>query len=84
MNDSQKLNGESVVLFNQVIKVPTNVADQLEIEHGAPVHLLIFTSRIDDVHIIIDYDNLSTEFFDELLNEKTSQSLYDYNEKDTS
>lgn len=82
VKDSQNINGDTVVHSNKLIKAPADVAEQLEIQKGDPVYQLIRTRRIDDEHIILDYDYIIPDFFKELPDDKMSQSLYDYIEKD--
>lgn len=79
---SQDINGKTIVHSNQLIKAPRFIADQLEINVGDPVHQLIRTRQIEDEDIILDYDYLLPEFFENLPTDKMSQSLYDYIEKD--
>lgn len=79
---SQNLDGKTIVHSNQLIKASRDIAEQLEINVGDPVHELIRTRQTEGEDVILDYDYLLPKFFEELPTEKMSKSLYDYIEKD--
>lgn len=82
VQESHQLNSDTKVIANELIPAPKDIAQQLEIEVGAPVHQLIRVREVDGEAIILDYDYLNAEYVKELPTERMTQSLYDYIEQD--
>lgn len=82
LQKSQNIAGETVVVKNDIQKIPSRVAEFLGIPKNTDAHCIIRLRKVDGEAVILDKDYLLTSVIPSIPNEAAEKSLYDYIENE--
>lgn len=81
LQDAQNISSKTLLVQNEKIRIPEQIADFLKVSKDTEVHCVIRAREVDGEVVILDKDYLFTSVIPELPDEEARHSLYHYIEK---
>lgn len=82
LQKAQNIASETVVVQNDVQKLPSRVAEFLGVPESTTAHCIVRVRKVDGEAVILDKDYLLTSVVPSIPNEAAEASLYDYIENE--